>query len=149
MDLYTLNSGAVSLSAATAKTVLQLVTPSTTRAKIVSFSVSFNSVTASDAPAVVDLIRQTTAGTGGTSATLAALDPDAPAALSSGLYNIASSEPTSGNVLWTGYVTPVGGLFVYNFAEGEEPVLDISDRVGIRITSPSAVSAIATLTYAE
>lgn len=149
MDLYTLNSGIVSLSAATAKTVLQLVSPSTTRARIVSFSVSFNSVTSSDTPAVVDLLRQTTAGTGGTAATMAPLDPDAPAALCSGLYDIASAEPTGGNVLWSGYVTPVGGLFVYNFAEGEEPVLDVSGRVGIRINSPSAVSAIATLTYSE
>jgi hypothetical protein len=149
MDLYTLNSGAVSLSASTAKTVLQLATPSTTRAKVVGFSVSFNSVTTSDAPAVVDLLRQTTAGTGGTSATLAALDPDAPASLSTGLYDISSAEPTGGNVLWTGYVTPVGGLFVFNFADGEEPVLDVSNRIGIRINSPAAVSAIATLTYAE
>lgn len=149
MDLYSLNSGAVSLSAATVKTVLQLVTPSTTRAKVTGFSVSFNSVTSSDAPAVVDLLRQTTAGTGGSAATMAAMDPDAPAALCSGLYDISSAEPSSGNVLWTGYVTPVGGLFVYNFADGEEPVLDISNRVGIRINSPSAVSAIATLTYAE
>lgn len=149
MDLYTLNSGAVALSAATAKTVLQIATPSATRAKVTGFSVSFNSVTTTDAPAVVDLLRQTTAGTGGTSATLSPLDPDGPASQSTGLYNINSAEPTASNVLWTGYVTPVGGLFVYNFAEGEEPVLDISSRIGIRITSPSAVSAIATLTYAE
>lgn len=149
MDLYSVNSGVVSLSAATAKTVLQIATPATTRAKVVGFSVSFNSVTASDAPAVVDFLRQTTAGTGGTSATLAPLDPDAPASQVTGLYDINAAEPTGGNVLWSGYVTPVGGLFVYNFADGEEPILDISNRVGIRINSPSAVSAIATLTYAE
>ena len=149
MDLYTLNSGAVALTAATAKTVLQLVTPATTRAKVVGFSVSFNSVTSTDAPAVVDLLRQTDAGTGGTAATLSPLDPDAPAALSSGLYDINSAEPTPANVLWTGYVTPVGGLFVYNFADGEEPVLDFSNRIGIRINSPAAVSAITTFTYAE
>lgn len=149
MDLYTLNSGAVSLSAATAKTVLQLVTPATTRAKITSFSVSFNSVTATDAPAVVDLIRQTTAGTGGDAETPAALDPDAPSALCSGLSDIDSSEPTAGVVLWTGYVTPVGGLFVLNFAEGEEPVIDVSGRVGIRINSPEANDTIATLTFVE
>lgn len=149
MDLYTLNSGEVTLVAATAKSILQLVTPATTRAKITGFSVSFNSVTSSDAPAVVDLLRQTTAGTGGTAATMAALDPDAPAALASGLYDIDSAEPTAGNVLWSGYVTPVGGLFVYNFADGEEPVLDVSNRVGIRVTSPEAVDVIATITYAE
>lgn len=149
MDLYTVNSGAVSLTAATLKSILQIATPSTTRAKLVSFSISFNSVTSSDAPAVVDLLRQTTAGTGGTSATVAPLDPDAPAAQSTGLYNISSAEPTAGNVLWSGYVTPVGGLFVLNFAEGEEPILDISSRIGLRVNSPSAVSAIATLTFAE
>jgi hypothetical protein len=149
MDLYTVNSGAVSLSAATVKTVLQIATPASTRAKLTSFSVSFNSVTSSDAPAVVDLLRQTTAGTGGSSATLAPLDPDAPASQLTGLFNIASAEPSAGNVLWSGYVTPVGGLFVYNFAEGEEPILDVSNRIGIRVNSPAAVSAIATLTYAE
>lgn len=149
MDLYTLNSGAVSLSASTAKTVLQIATPSSTRAKIVGFSISFNSVTTTDAPAVVDLLRQTTAGTGGSSATLAPLDPDAPASQSTGLYDISSAEPSAGSVLWSGYVTPVGGLFVYNFADGEEPVLDVSNRIGIRVNSPAAVSAIATLTYAE
>ena len=149
MDLYTLNSGAVALTAATVKTALQVATPATTRIKVVGFSVSFNSVTAADAPAVVDLLRQTTTGTGGTAATLSPLDDLAPVSACSGLYDIATLEPTAGAILWSGYVTPFGGLFVYNYAEGEEPVLDISTRIGIRVNSPAGVSAIATLTYAE
>lgn len=151
MDLYTINSTATSLSAATAMTLLQAASPSDKRLRVVSFSISFNSVTSSDVPVTVDLLRQTNAGTG-TSVTPAKIDGSSPASTATCLRS-HSSEPSSGDVLWSGFVTPVGGLFVMNFAPGEEPVVDASGgyqpRIGLRATAPSAVSAIATLTYAE
>lgn len=151
MELYTINSTATSLSAATTKTLLQAASPADKRLRVTGFSISFNSVTTSDVPVTVDLLRQTTAGTG-TSVTPAPLDGNAPASTSTCLRS-HSAEPSAGDVLWSGFVTPVGGLFVYNFAPGEEPIVDESGgyqpRIGIRATSPSAVDAIATLTFAE
>lgn len=151
MDLYTINSTATSLSAATAKTLLQAASPADKRLWVHSFSVSFNSVTSSDAPVVVDLMRQTTAGTG-TSVTPVPLDGNAPASTSTCLRS-HTVEPSSGDILWSGYVTPVGGLFVYTFSPGEEPIVDESGgfqpRIALRATSPSAVSVIASLTFAE
>lgn len=151
MDIYTINSTATSLTAATVNTLLQAAAPSGDRLRVHSFSISFNSVTSTDAPVVVDLLRQTTAGTG-TSVTPVPLDGVAPAAASTCLRS-HSAEPTAGDILWSGYVTPVGGLFVFNFAPGEEPVVDASGgyqpRIGLRATSPASVSAIATLTFSE
>lgn len=151
MDLYTINSTATSLTAATTKTLLQAASPADKRLRVVSFSISFNSVTSSDIPATVDLLRQTTAGTG-TSVTPAPLDGNSPGSTSTCLRS-HSAEPTPGDILWSGFVTPVGGLFVFNFAPGEEPVVDESGgyqpRIGLRVNSPSAVSAIATLTFSE
>lgn len=151
MDLYSITTPATSLSAATTKTLLQAATSANKRLRVTGFSISFNSVTSSHAAVVVDLLRQTSAGTG-TSVTAAPIDGDAPAATATCLRS-HSAEPASGDVLWSGFVTPVGGLFVYNFAPGEEPLVDTSGgfqpRIGLRATAPSAVDAIATLTFAE
>ena len=96
-DKYVCNADAVALAAATAKTVLQIATPSTTRARVCQLVVGFDGVTAANPPVLVELLRQTTAGTM-TAQTPAPLDSAAPTSLATGSKN-ASAEPTADTVL--------------------------------------------------
>lgn len=146
MDSYILSTDTVALSAATAKTVAQVATPATGRVKISYISVALDSA-ASATPARVDLLRQTTAGTA-TSVTPNPVDQDAPASLTSCSKN-ATSEPTASVTLYSWYVAGGGQSFMINFAPGEEPIVQESARIGLRITSPSACNSITNIGFIE
>jgi hypothetical protein len=139
----------ISLTAATAKTLAAVSAPSTRKARLLGFTVSFDSVTSTDQSVLVEVVRYTgTAGTA-TSRTPVALDPDFPAALCSGFVNY-SAEPGTPTVLYEMRGTPVGGTLVIPFVPDEAPMADISQIVGVRCTSPQAQSNVrVSLTYEE
>lgn len=142
MHLYGINSGgAISLVADTPKTAWQWVTPTSRRSKLVEIGVSFRSVTASDPGVLVELRLQSTAGTS-SAATLTLIDQADPVALGSG-RNAVTVEPTDVSLLVPGpwQVTPVGGLFVYDWKQGLEIVLPVSARIALRLTSPGVAQA--------
>lgn len=148
MHQYSVISDEQALAAATAETLLQLVTPATRRAKVLGFSLCGASVTSSEAPMLVEFLLQTTAGTA-TAQTPAALDQADPAALCSAQKSF-TAEPTASTILRRLKLTPVGGTIVYHFPEGQEIVMAVSTRVGLRVTSPSAQSNVtAELIYQE
>lgn len=140
MHIYTIDSADISLVAATAKTALQLVAGATRRSKIKEIGVSFASVTSTDAPVLAELRTQSTAGTS-SAFTPFPLVPDDPAAIQTA-RNLFTVEPTDVALVYPGpwRVTPVGGLFIYQWPEGEELRVAISTRVGLRLTSPAALS---------
>jgi hypothetical protein len=140
MHKYSIISAAENLSAATVETMLQLVTGATRRAKILGFSVAFPSVTSTDAPATIELLLQTDAGTA-SAVTPAALDQGDPAAISTAQKTF-TAEPTGSTVLRRMKVTPIGGTFVYHFPEGEEITMAVSTRVGLTINSPAAQTGV-------
>lgn len=136
------------LVAATAKTLIQIVAPSTRELEVVEFSVSFDGITASDAPVDVDLLRQTDAGTM-SSFTPLEWNQNGPAALSSAQTN-ATVEPAAGDILHSYQVTPNGGLLLVQFARGSGPIVDESGRIGLRVNAPtSAVNATAFIRFRE
>jgi len=143
MSLYLAHLRQQALTAATAKTLIQLVTPATCRARVVEVGVSFRGVTATDPPVTIDLLRQTTAGTM-TAFTPVLWDPAATAADCTAQNN-ATVEPTAGDILSSWEVTPVGGLFVVQYPLDDEPVVGASGRVGLRATPGSAIAADATV----
>jgi len=140
MPQYTIESGSISLVAATPKTALQLVTGSTRRAKLIEIGVSFTSVTSSHAPGLVELRSQSTAGTS-SAFTPGQADPAETAAISTAL-NTFTAEPTDVAQMYPGpwNVTPVGGLFVYTFPVTK--IIAASSRVGLRLTFPDAQSGV-------
>lgn len=145
-DAYNVSTGSVALVAATEKTVVQVATDASNRAKVGYISVAFDGA-ASASPATVTLIRQTTAGT--TSAvTPAPLDPAAPAC-STTAGKDASAEPTAGTILYTWFIVPNGGLFAIVFAPCEEPTVDVSGRLGVTIDSPASCNATVNMTFVE
>lgn len=137
----------VALSAATAKTVLQLVAASNHRAKVLGWSVSFDGVSTTDAPVVVELERQTTAGTM-TSLTPKKLDDSLAETLQTTAQHTATVEPTSGDLLDSMNVHPQGGYQVM-YPLGQEPIVGGGDRVGIVCTAPAAVNVIAKILFEE
>jgi hypothetical protein len=136
--IYTANNTAdVALAAATAKTILQLATPATRRAWLKEASISFKSITQTDVPVLVQLRRQSTAGTA-TAIVSANVAPDVeghPAALCSASEN-ATVEPTTGVIVKEWYITPIGGVLVYQLPLGDEIEMAISSFLGMVVTAP-------------
>lgn len=145
------NATAISLTAATAKTVAAVSTPASRRAKLVGFSVSFNSTTSTNQSVLVEIIRTDATGAGtATSATPVPVDQAETAALCSGFVNY-SAEPTTITVIDRKLITPVGGTLIEPFEFLDQPVAAASSRLlGVRLTAPDAQSGIyCTLSYEE
>lgn len=142
MPLYIAAVQAEAIATAATETLIQIVTGSTRKAKVKEWGISFDGIDATDVPIRVDLLRQTTAGTS-SSLTIVKNDPDDPAAISTALQDF-SAEPTAGDILWTQYITPAGGFDRVQLPLGEEIVVDVSERIGLRCVVPSGSACNAT-----
>ena len=142
MHIYDVSTPAdVSLVAATAKTVLTWINPSTRRSRVLEIEIGGASITATDGPMLVEIVRYTTDGTGTTSGTPGPRDPGNPAALGSSRYNY-SVEPTGGTVAFSTRLSPIGGTLFVPMSPDRFPVTAVSNLIGIRLTSPAAQSGI-------
>ena len=137
----------IALTAATEKTVLQLIAPSNHRLKILGWGVHFDGVSVTEAPVVVKFERQTDAGTM-TALTLVKNDDSLAESLQATAQHTATAEPTSGNLLEQKNVHPQTG-FEKLYPLGQEIMVGGGDRVGITCTAPAAVNVIAEITYEE
>ncbi len=154
MALYTV--GVAGLATGTAlKTMLQVATPSTKRARVTKLSVTFDGVVATNTPVEVRLQRQTSAGTGSASIAanfgpnpLDAADPAAGVTAVQGPSGTWTAEPTASSVVETWRVPPTSGLVV-QYPLGQEPVMAVSDRIAVVITAAATVNATVNLTWDE
>jgi hypothetical protein len=140
MTHYTAESSAIALDAATNLTVMQLLS-NTRPIKVTEWSVSFDGATPADEPVLVQMMRQTT-----TASTGAAVTPrkriDYVSTAVTTVRTAPTSEPTSGDVLESYYLTPNGGLIVYQYPEGGEIIVPAGGRLGIVCNAPTnAVNA--------
>jgi hypothetical protein len=142
------NSTAVSLSAATVKTVVGVLGSSTDTLCLKRVRVSFNSVTSTDAPALVEVGIITAAGTVGTSFTPAQITGSPLASSAAAGYN-HSGEPTYTRIIESTYVPVNNGLYEFYYPLGEEPLCAISQGFALRVTAPQAQSCYASLFYSE
>lgn len=142
-DRYTASISGATLVASTEKTLVQVKASSAARCRVVAFAVSFEGIAATDEPVLVQVRRQSTAGTGGGSHTAAPHDAAAPAFAGTCLTGIwATTEPTNGVVLATAYVHPQSGWHVIL----DEPfVLAADGRLAITATADDGVDAAAFL----
>lgn len=146
--IYTINNSVdQTTAAATAKTFLQLVTGATRKAWVKEIGISFKSVTATDVPGLVQLVRQSTAGT----ASALTPTPDVeghPVAITTA-QEIFTVEPTSGVVIKEWELTPIGGLFVYQLPLGDEIEMAVSSKLGLLVTTPQIQAGRAYIKYNE
>jgi hypothetical protein len=144
------SSGEVSLSASTPKTMLQLVAAANHRVLIKSYSVSFKGVSSTDPPVLVQLVRQTSAGTS-SAATVEKNNEGDDETLQSSAVKDCTAEPTTGNVIIEAEVHPQSGWHVF-LPLGQEIVVKGGGRVGIRCApgaAPATLTAVACIDFEE
>lgn len=136
----------IALSAATAKTVLQITAAANHRVKIKGWGVYFDGTSTTAEPVQVRLLRQTTAGT------MSSLTPVTRGTESETIQTAAShtatAEPMAGNVLDICEVHPQQGYEVI-FPLGDEIQIPGGGRVGIECTAPAGVNVRAKLIFEE
>lgn len=141
------NSTAVSLSAATTKTVLTVLGTSADTIALKRVRVSFSSVTATDVPALVEVGIITATGTN-TSFTPVQIVGSTLASSATAGYN-NSVEATYNRIFESTYVPVNNGVMEWWYPLGEEPQCDPSQGLALRVTSPQAQSVYASLIYSE
>lgn len=136
--LFRATPGDVSLSAATAKTVLQIIAPTNQRVLIRSLRVTFAGTNPVAAPATVRVLRQTTAGTVTSLTLVKDNNSDDETIQSTAGYN-ATAEPTASDVLETYRCHTQSGLII-DFPWNSPLIAKGGSRIGIEITSAEAVT---------
>lgn len=142
MATYTVETaGDISLSAATAKTILSAINAANSTIKLTELSVSFDGVTANAEPVTVELCSSTeaTAGTA-TSHTMTQTGGPTRTVQATAKRNY-TAEPTVLTVLKRWLVHPQGGALLIQFPLGREPMqVTGGSALTIRCTAPAAVS---------
>ncbi len=134
------------LAAATAETVIQLVAPANHLLKLKGWSISFDGVVVTAEPIIVELYRQTSAGTSSALTPLKVNDSLAET-LQATARDKFTAEPTLGDLMDVFEVHPQQGWkevdadYLYMIAGGA--------RLGIRATAPAAVNCKSWMKYEE
>jgi len=140
-------SAEVALSAATAKTVVQIVAATNHRVKVLGWGVFFDGTSVTAEPVQVTLSRQSTAGT--TSAlTPVKMDDSIAETLLTTARHTATAEPTTGDTVDVIEVHPQQG-YEKLYPLGQELICGGGDRIGIVCTAPAAVNVRAKILFEE
>lgn len=148
---YTVETtGDIALSAATAKTIMSVITASNALTRICELSVSFDGVTATAEPVTVELCYSTQAGAGTSTAhTIAQLRGPTRTVQGTAARNY-TAEPTTLTVLKRWLVPAFNGLLVIQFPLGREPEQVVTaDAFCVRCTAPATVNAQGYLEFEE
>ena len=148
MALYSLSIDGIALAAGTAKSIAELGTSATDRAKIIEWSVTFDGVTASAVPVKVEVGRFSSAVTTATTLAGAKLDPADGTASSTARHSTTAEGAGTASDPQIFRVPPTGGLFV-QYPLGRELVLAVSTFFRIRCTAAAAVNVSFHLVWEE
>jgi hypothetical protein len=146
---------AVALSAATARTALWVLAPSTFGMDLKKWRVSFDGVTASAVPVFCELCYTTgaTNSTPGTNNTTNSANiiqiygRTITTGFISGAANTAGNEPTVLTRIESTWLTPNGGVLFYDFPLGDTPDSAVSNGFAVRCTAPATVNVRASMTF--
>lgn len=146
-EQFSVTSGVGALTAATARTLIELATGSTIDNVWLGFDITFDGATATAVPVKVDIITTTASGTGTTYTPVKFGASQSKSAITTAevLTTVEGSSPT---VLMSWYVPPTSG-FSYQWPLGRELYMAPSKFMGIRCTAPAGVNAIANLVFEE
>lgn len=145
---YTATSGSVALAAATAKTVLNVITPAQFGGDLRSLEVGFDGVTAANVPVLVEICKQAvgTAGTTGSTPTVVqAYGQAVTAGFTAGAGY--SAEPTVLTVIDAFTLSPNGGLVIRDWPQNEGPDWPAPAGLCVRLTAPAIVNARVTMKF--
>ena len=131
------------------KTVLQILAGSNQRVKLREVSISFKGTSGSQAPILVQVLRQTSAGAGGDAQTpLRMNESDDVTLRTTALVNIDGSEPTGTDELLSEEVHPQGG-YSWQAPWGGEIIIKSSNRVGVAVTAGASTTCVARFIFEE
>ena len=141
-------SAAVALTATTARTALFVLAPATFGVDLRSVAVSFDGVTTTDKPVLIEVCSTTgatnsTPGTNNTNEN-SNIDQLYGRSITAGFVagSACTSEPTVLSCIKQWLLTPNGGTFDYDWPLGETPDSPVSQGFAVRLTAPtSAVNA--------
>jgi hypothetical protein len=136
--LFAATTAEIALTAATAKTVLQLVAASNHRVKVNGWGVFFDGTSTTAEPVQVRVLRQTTAGTMSAN-TPQKINSSDDETLQTTAQDNATAEPTAGAVLDVIECHPQQGYQVM-FPLGQEFIMPGGTRLGIECTAPAGVN---------
>ncbi len=143
--------GAVALAAATAKTVLCVIAPSSFGIDLKKVRIGFDGVTSAAVPVLCELMTSTlatnsTPGTNNTTGTVAQIYGRSITAGFTGFY-ASTSEPTVLTLFDSFLLTPTGGLLFYDYPLGDTPDTAVSAGIVLRCTAPATVNVRASFTF--
>ena len=129
------------------KTLLQLIAAANHRVKVKEISVSFKGVSNTAAPILVQVLRQSDAGT------MSALTPKKMnesdgETLQTTAQHTSTGEPTGTDEIMGEEVHPQGG-FLWQAPFGGELIVKGGNRAGIAVTAGASVSAKARMIFEE
>lgn len=123
------------------KTLIQLLAATNECVKVGEASVSFAGTSNTNAPVLVEILKQTSAGTFSNTTTLVKEDASRAETIQTVGKDTASAEPTdSAAVTILEYVHPQTG-FLWQAPFGGEQFIVGAGRLGLRVTAANSVSA--------
>lgn len=128
------NTGDIAFSTST-KTLAQLIAASNHRVKVERVRISFKGTSGAEAPVLVQLAVQTTAGTM-SSLTLAKRNASDDETLQTTAQHTATVEPTTTTVLASQLVHPQGN-YDFVFPPGRELFIPGGTRLGVLVNTPT------------
>ena len=133
----------VALVAATIKTVLELTAPANTIVAVTGVDVTFDGVSNSAIPVIVQLQRVATTGTGTGRNPLKTKDTST-ALATTGKENDTVEPGTPGNIMRIFHVHPQAGV-IYQLPIRDEVEVPGAGLIALRITAPAGVNCLATI----
>jgi len=135
-----LNSSALT-TGTSVKTLVQVVAPTNHRLLVSRVKVSFNGVTAADAPILCEILRQTSAGSM-SSLTPVKFDNTYDETIQQTAQENSTSEPSAGDIMEKGYAHPQGGIFEWVALRREDYIpVPGGGRLGVRVTAGVSVTS--------
>lgn len=149
MALYTFSVDGVALVAATAKSVIELGTAATDKARIVSWWVEFDGATSTAVPVKIEVGRFSAAVTTATTGTASKYDPGEGTAASVVKHTTSTEGAGTAEAgIENHRVHPQGGILV-QYPLGREYNLAVSTFFRIRLTAAAGVNATVGLIWEE
>lgn len=141
------NSAVVALTAATAKTALQLTAAANIRVAVQAITVSFDGNSNTAVPVVIQVLRQSTAGTM-TARTASPKDDGISSTIQAAGSENASAEPTAGTIVLQYHIHPQAGA-QYPLPLPGEIVLAGGGRLGVKLNAPANVNCLVNIEFEE
>jgi hypothetical protein len=149
-QIYTGTQSAIALSAATTRTCAAIVAAASDEVQLIEMAVSFDGVTASAVPVLVELCDYDVTSTGTrTTGTPFQIRGQRSAVSTAYFHSYTGAEPTVLTPVYKWYVTPNGGLLHLQWPLGREPSTVIAKGLALRCTAPATVNVSVAMIWEE